>query len=587
MSSRNSFTLDRIKKDIEEISLSPIEGIGIASLDDNSMKYVVNICLVNGIYKGYCIQLFLTFPENYPLKPPNILIYPGQIFDNKYHYHISEDISKDENGMNFKKININLLDNDYMSAWIPNYSLRTLLEKIQNFLCDPDFPEFESSEKGKKKLEKFLPDKKQIDLLMKQMKSYKRTFLLKGNDKIIHTWENPFPKIYFKENDNKRNNKIINNQLNKEKQIIKDNLYCFLLRKNYLDDKNISLGFPFIEVIEKKEKEKIKIYPIPELLSDEAFKSLKIDEKQKLKFYYNINLNDKSESEFEYYSDWIPIYIEKNHYLKNKENFLNILNKMKYGPKKKESNELSSNDIFELFSTILNRIIIGIIVNQSSMIKSIFIKAYFHFFLLFRKFYEEKENDLKIYLNSKINLFIKKNTYKDKKKIISDLGNFFSLLFFCNIDFNEGNMKKYNIWEIFCEEHLIRQMYWIFHNGHKILNILEKIDIKELEKDPYIKEYENLKKEMNSKKENYKLKIKENNNSKFIEELKDNEIYDKILDIICSDGAISSQGIPIKNLKKNISKEMNENFQELYDKCTSGAKSKLYDIFTEYSSLFE
>ena len=587
MSAINSFTLNRIKKDIEEISLSPLEGIGISALEDSLMKFVINICLLKGIYKDYCIQLFLAFPEDYPLNPPNILIYPGQFFDNKYHFHISEDISKDENGMNFKKINFNLLDKDFMSFWIPNYSLRTLLEKIQNFLCDPDFPGNESSEKNKKKSEKYLPDKKQLDLLMKQMKSYQRSFLLKGN-KIIHTWEKPFPEMYFKKKDNKKNDKIIDIKLSKEEKIKKENLYCFLLRKNYIDDKNISLGFPFIGVIEKKEKEKIIIYPIPELLSDEAFKSIKIDEKKKLQFYYNINIDNKykSESEYEYFNDWMPIYLDENHYLKNKENILNILNKMKYGPKKKESDELSSNDIFEIFSAILNRIIIGFIVNQSPMIKSIYIKAYFHFFLLFRKFHNEKENDFINYLNKKMNAFYKQERYKDKKKIISKLENFFSLLFFSNIDLKEGKMKEFKIGEIFCEEHLIRQMYWIFHNGHRILNILEKIDIRKLEKEfPYIKEYENLKKEINANKE-YTLKIKENENSKFIEELKNNDIYEKVLDIICSDGAISSQGIPNKkSLKKSISKKMSENFQKLFEDCTNGTKSKLYVIFTDYSSL--
>ena len=591
MSARNSFSLNRIKKDIEEISLSPIEGIGISSLEDSSMKYVVNICLLKGIYKGYCIQLFLTFPDNYPLSPPTILIYPGQLFSSKYHYHISDDISKDENGMNFKKINFNLLDKDFMSSWIPNYSLRTLLEKIQNFLSDPDFPEIESSGKGKKKSEKYLPDKKQIDLLMKQMKSYQRSFLFKGkNEKKVHTWEKPFPEMYFKEKVNKINNKIIDIKLNKEEKLIKDNLYCSLLRKNYIYDNKISLGFPFIGVIEKKEKEKIKIYPIPELLSDEAFKSIKIDEKQKLKFYYNINLNDKfkSESEFEYYNDWIPMYLDDAHYLKNKENILNILYKMKFGPKKKENNELSFNDIFEIFADVLNRIIIGIIVNEYPIIKSNFIKAYFHFFLLFRKFYEENEKDYIKYLNYKINKFINKNRYRDKKRVISELGNFFTLLFFSNIDLTKGKMKEYNIWELFCEEHLIRQMYWIFHNGHKILKILEKIDIKALEKEyPYIKEYENIKKEMNSN-EDYKIKIKENQNSKFIEELKNNDIYKKVLDIICSDGAILAQGISDqKYIKNNISKKMRENFQNLFDECTSGTKSKLCHIFSDYSSLLD
>ena len=70
--------LRRINKDMKEITQFPIEGIGIAPLDNDGMKYVVNIRLMMGLYAGYCVQLLLTFSDNYPSKPPKILIYPGQ-----------------------------------------------------------------------------------------------------------------------------------------------------------------------------------------------------------------------------------------------------------------------------------------------------------------------------------------------------------------------------------------------------------------------------------------------------------------------------------------------------------------------------
>ena len=64
-----SFAIKRINKDIKEITKSPIEGIGIVSLSNDLMKYIVNIKLLEGPYKNYCVQLLLTYPDNYPTAP--------------------------------------------------------------------------------------------------------------------------------------------------------------------------------------------------------------------------------------------------------------------------------------------------------------------------------------------------------------------------------------------------------------------------------------------------------------------------------------------------------------------------------------
>ena len=194
-------SLKRINKDIIEITKNPIEGIGIISLNNNPMEYIVNIKLMTGIYEGYCLQLLLIFSDNYPIYPPKILIYPGQPFDNTYHHHIFKDSRKDENGGNFNKFCFDLLDNDFLSTssqytgWNPSYTITSLLLQVQSFLCDPDMNK------------EHLPDKDKINYLMKSMDDYKRIFNIKnekGDIIKVHTWKNPYPQIYFKNNKNEK-----------------------------------------------------------------------------------------------------------------------------------------------------------------------------------------------------------------------------------------------------------------------------------------------------------------------------------------------------------------------------------------------
>ena len=209
--------MKRINKDMKEITNFPIEGIGIAPLDNEGMKYVVNIRLMTGLYAGYCVQLLLTFSDNYPSKPPKILIYPGQAIDGQYHHHIFPDYSKDEDGLRFKKFCFDLLDNDFMSTtversgWNPSYSISSLLLQVQNFIGDPDLPK------------DHLPNKEKIDELMQSMNNYERIFKIEDEDgikKIKHTWKKPFPEMYVKKQEKKEENKSID--INKKKRRCKN-----------------------------------------------------------------------------------------------------------------------------------------------------------------------------------------------------------------------------------------------------------------------------------------------------------------------------------------------------------------------------
>ena len=52
-----SLALKRISKDIKDITMEPVEGIGIAQLENEPMKYIVNIKILQDIYTNYCVHL--------------------------------------------------------------------------------------------------------------------------------------------------------------------------------------------------------------------------------------------------------------------------------------------------------------------------------------------------------------------------------------------------------------------------------------------------------------------------------------------------------------------------------------------------
>ena len=567
--------MKRINKDIKEIIQFPIEGIGIAPLDNDGMKYVVNIRLMTGLYAGYCVQLLLTFSDNYPSKPPKILIYPGQAIDGQYHHHIFYDNTKDNTGLRFKKFCFDLLDNDFMntnverSGWNPSYSISSLLLQVQNFIGDPDLPK------------EHLPNKDKIEELMQSMNNYERIFEIEeGNDirKIKHTWKNPFPEMHIK----KQENEIID--INKKKedvriQQIKENLTCFMLKLNYIDDPEILLGYPIIQK-KGKGKEKIELFPIPELLTYDGYIAQIQKQEEKLDFYFDTKFKSANN---QFYNYWMPIYIDEKHYSKNKTTILNALSVIKYGPLGIKKHDFQTEQIFEILPIILNKMIIGMF-NGQSIISSAFIMCYFHYILLFKKLCNEYENEYIKYLNNKMNM-LHRCKYNIKKKIIPDIGNFLVLLFFCHKKINNKYLKK--MWNSLYEEFLLRQIFWIFFNEYRGDKILNKIILTEEEMGISDKINE-LKK--SSLKSGY-LKIKDN--AKFIELLNKKKLYDKIIEIINkvdeSDiiGLLSKKKNNSKNNKKKIMENMDQNFNEVFESLEANKKRKIINVLIDQEELYE
>lgn len=561
----------RITNDLKEINNCPLEGIGITSIDNDPMKYVVNIKLMMGIYEGYCIQLLMTFPDNYPTQPPKMLIFSGQEFSTKYHHHIYQDFSYNEIDENFKGFCFDFLDNEYMSTsvehsgWNPGYTISSILLQVQNFLSDPDLPK------------NLLPNKQQIDYLMKSMDNYKRIFIIKeanGEKQIVHTWKEPYPEMYFSytkmgydEND-QSSMKTINVM-----REIKGNLTCFMLKNNYIDNPDILLGYPIVQSKNVLGKNKIELYPIPELLSYEAFNFQKESQKiNKLNIYFETNLKAANN---EFYNFWIPIYINKDHYEKNKSTIIESLKVIK------KENEFKPEQIFEILPIILNKMIIGMFTGKS-YISSAFIQCYFQYVLLFKKLIKEYEADFIQYTTKKINL-ITKNDYEINKNIIPDIGNFLMLMCYANKELISDEEKK-KMWYVLSEEFFTRQMYWLFH-GDECKNKMKKLILKN-----NISEEKLLDKIYLDKFEtdpNFKMRYLDI----FNKEIHKLGIFDEIIDILSNDANILWQYYGDINYTKNmVVKRISQSFKKLFNECSQESRDKLKKIILEkmnFSIFFE
>ena len=238
-----------------------------------------------------------------------------------------------------------------------------------------------------------------VDNLMNKMKDYKRSFKViddKGERTIVHTWANPYPPMFFKSKTN--NNESSSNEIHPETddiksngiqsddnnniqklQLIKENLSCYLLKDNYIDNPNIILGYPIVQT--KYGKNKMELYPIPQLLSYDGFKAQTQNNNNNINIFYSFfqeNQNQIKSANNEFFNNWLPIYVDNEHFKKNKQTILNAIKDIK------KEKFFNASQIFEILPIILNKMIIGMFSGKS-IISSAFITSYFHYVLLFKK----------------------------------------------------------------------------------------------------------------------------------------------------------------------------------------------------------
>ena len=349
-------------------------------------------------------------------------------------------------------------------------------------------------------------------------------------------------------------------------KLIKERLTCSVLKKNYIDDPTILLGYPIVQSKSKYGINKIELYPIPEMLSYEGFLSEINNQQEKLDLYFDINFRT---SRNEIYNCWIPVYINKDHYEKNKTHVLNSFSIIKYGPEGKKEYDFKPEQIFEILPIVLNKMIIGMFQGKSE-ISSAFIISYFQYVLLFKKLCLEFEEENLAYLNSQLSL-ISHNDYKINKQIIPDIGNFLIILFYCNIDTHEEKMKK--MWDCIFDEHIIREMFWAFHSDENKQKMKDMI-LKPLINEICLRRYKN--------EPDFKLK----DLKKFIDDLNNLKIFDQIVDIISKDEKyIESILIGKDNVREHVTINMGKYFKRLFCACGEDSQKEIEKIISDNLNL--
>lgn len=152
-----------------------------------------------------------------------------------------------------------------------------------------------------------------------------------------------------------------------------------MLRDNYIDNPDIILGYPIVQNKSTYGKDKIELYPIPNLLTYEAYKTQNSELSKNISRYFGESDNKLKSANNEYFNNWLPIYADEKHYNKNKQTILNSLKAIKNEP------EFRPEQIFDILPIILNKMIIGMF-NGKSIISSAFITCYFQYVLLFKNY---------------------------------------------------------------------------------------------------------------------------------------------------------------------------------------------------------
>ena len=569
--------IKRVTNDMKELNKCPLEGIGIAQIDNDPLKFVVNIELMSGPYIGYKVQLLMTMSENYPINPPKLLIYPNQMIGEHYHHHIFRTHHEREN---YYRFCINLLENEFNmdtneehTGWNPAYTISSILLQVQNFISDPDMHR--------------VPSKTEIDTLMKSMDNYQRPFY-DGEKQVIHTWKNPFPKMYYsnekdkKKMDVEEEEEVIGDKneikeekekmkvevIDRKKEIIKENLTCYFFRENFIDNPEILLGYPIVQSKSVYGKDKIELYPIPQLLTYEAFQMQTSNPQTN-----NNNLLYGSLSAFEpkikaannqYFNNWLPIYVNEAHYLKNLETIKNAIKTIK------NEAQFTPEQIFDILPIILNKMIIGIFSGKS-IISTSYITCYFHYVLLFKRLCREYQEEFNTYVDKRLNL-ITMNDYEVNKKIVPDIGDFFMLVFLSNKDMSSPEMKK--IKTVLVEEFLIRQIYWIFHGPDCQSTMRDLVsalnNIVKLNDDVYLEKFHN--------DPNFKMRYLDI----FNKELHNKNIYNKVINTIANDkNFLWNYQNNFYYAKRSAENRITQSFKKLYNECSDWGRNKLNNLIKE------
>ncbi|EAS03865.1 ubiquitin-conjugating enzyme (macronuclear) [Tetrahymena thermophila SB210] len=436
MSKSRQFALKRITKDYKEIQQNPVNGVGICQLDPNDpFQFLVNIKVMSGGYKDLLFHLLLILPEQYPCKPPRMLIFPGQPYDHDFHHHIYP-----END-GYYKFCIDLLDKAYMdsdaigSGWSPGYTFCTLLMQIQNFLADPDFSPEENEEAFAR-----------APQILKKVESYSYTHQV-GDQTFVHSTQKPYPPLQIVEDQQVDLKSTLLNQ-------VKERVSCFIMKENIVENPTGIYGYPLF--VQRDKFNRLQQKPIPEILSLEGFQS-QLQQYGIKGFDVNHGITFKT-GMGEAYNAFLPIFLNKQHFQQSK----HILKECLAAISNSEHLEMQ---VLQVLPNLINKMVVALL--NDSMHQSISaIEAYVHFTQLFHYLIEDNPSIAK-----EVDLRVKAMIQSDKsrsKQELGDIGEFLVVLTASQYALTPSLIN------VLYREYFARQIFWITKNSEHYSKYLKE-----------------------------------------------------------------------------------------------------------------
>jgi ubiquitin-protein ligase len=301
--------LRRLVKDLKEIEKEPVDGANLMPVGDGDDLFTLhgNLIIPEGPYEGLLVHFIIRVSDSYPISAPSGRVGFDYPFNDLHHGHLHggkmcNDYLSDFQGY-FDAIDGG--QRKSASGWSSGVTLAKLLLVLKHFLADTDCPP---------------PSPFTVDKVFADVKGY-------VCHECGHTYASPYPPLPKAAIDSKEEEE---EEVSEEKKVdrlkvavqrARELLVCSALQENYIDSPDLLLGYPIL--LQKDRRNRLWTTLIPELSSyDHYIHQIQQHGAEKLDNFLSVFLRTASGHQ---YTNWLPIYLNEDHFQKNSQCILNAL----------------------------------------------------------------------------------------------------------------------------------------------------------------------------------------------------------------------------------------------------------------------
>ncbi|KXS12839.1 hypothetical protein M427DRAFT_34461 [Gonapodya prolifera JEL478] len=392
-----------------EFLADPVKGVAITQLQ--SQLFHVSTRVTEGPYEGLTIHWELKIPDYYPFQPPFGEVVANYDFDERFHHHV------------FRSAGIcaDFLSNfEYMhqsagvgQGWTSSCNFISLMIAMQAFFADPDGAH---------------PSREDIANLRFMDKRFTCSPCAQANADansgatLTDVAESPAMQRARKE------------------------MFCSVTKANFIDDKDVSLGYPLS--VTKDRFGRLHTTLFPELLSFDAYMT-------EYQLRYGEGMRTSSGH---FYTNWLPIYLDEARFEKYHPVMTTTISVIANGPQGSSRNDFHPMNIIKVLPALLNQQIVALMKGEAHESESA-INAFVSLLRLFKRLLELYPQLLTV-MKREAEAFRRDENSRHKRRA-GDLGEFLMKLavlkeHYPKLSFDDPHMRRAVMGESFA-----RQILWM------------------------------------------------------------------------------------------------------------------------------